>query len=232
MIKNNKMTIPLIAALAIVLNSCGLSSMISKFNTIDYTVTPTEVAVHGGKVSIALEVVIPQKYFNKNASVSFVPKLMWNDGEVAFKSVTLQGEKVSSNGVTIGYITGGKFDYSDAIEYSSEMFTADLFATATASLNDKSKSLGTKKIADGVMATATRVAKEEIPAIAYHTYEKETILEETATIYFSVNQSNVRYSQKSSDDMKRLKDFAKLGYSTKNIEISSFASQKDTRYKR
>ena len=108
------------------------------------------------------------------------------------------------------------------------MFTADLFATATASLNDKSKSLGTKKIADGVMATATRVAKEEIPAIAYHTYEKETILEETATIYFSVNQSNVRYSQKSSDDMKRLKDFAKLGYSTKNIEISSFASPEGT----
>lgn len=226
--KNNKMTFPLIAALAIILNSCGLSSMISKFNTIDYTVTPTMVEVHGGKVRIELEVVVPEKYFNKNASVSFVPKLMWNDGEVAFKSVTLQGEKVSSNGVTIGYITGGKFDYSDALEYSSEMFTADLFATATAFLNDKSKSLGTKKIADGVMATATRVAKEEIPAIANHTYEKETILEETATIYFSVNQSNVRYSQKSSDDMKRLKKFAKLGYSTKNIEISSFASPEGT----
>ena len=75
MIKNNKMTIPLIAALAIVLNSCGLSSMISKFNTIDYTVTPTEVAVHGGKVSNCAQVVIPEKYFNKSATMSFHPKL-------------------------------------------------------------------------------------------------------------------------------------------------------------
>ena len=57
-----------------------------------------------------------------------------------------------------------------------------------------------------------------------HNYEKVTVLEETATIYFTVNQSNVRYSQKSSDEINRLKEFAKLGYQTKNIEISSYAS--------
>ncbi|MFL2569619.1 MAG: tetratricopeptide repeat protein, partial [Flavobacteriales bacterium] len=40
--------------------------------------------------------------------------------------------------------------------------------------------------------------------------------------------SNVRYSQKSSDEIKRLKEFAKLGYETKNIEISSYASPEGT----
>ena len=57
---------------------------------------------------------------------------------------------------------------------STSMFTADLFA-ATATLNDKTKSLGTEKIAEGVMATATRVANNEVPSIATHTYEQETI---------------------------------------------------------
>ena len=222
------MGLPLIVAIAFVLNSCGLSSMISKFESIDYTITPTEVEVHGGKITIELDVTVPEKYFNKSATMSFTPKLIWEGGEANFKSVTLQGEKVSSNGITIGYVTGGKFSFSDAIKYSSDMFTADLFATATATLNDKTKSLGTEKIAEGVMVTATRVANNEIPSIAAHTYEQETILEETATIYFSVNQANVRYSQKSSEDMKRLKEFAKLGYKTHSIEISSFASPEGT----
>ena len=226
--KRKKTGLTLIVAIAFALNSCGLSSMISKFESIDYTVTPTEVEVHGGKVAIKLDVTVPEKYFNKSATMSFTPKLVWEGGEAVFKSVTLQGEKVSSNGITIGYVTGGKFSFSDVINYSSDMLSANLFATATATLNDKTQSLGIKKIAEGVMATATRVVNNEIPAISAHTYERETVLEETATIYFSVNQSNVRYSQKSSDDMKRLKEFAKLNYKTHSIEISSFASPEGT----
>ena len=64
--------------------------------------------------------------------MNFTPKLVWEGGEASFKSVTLQGEKVSSNGITIGYVTGGKFSFSDVINYSSDMLAADLFATATA----------------------------------------------------------------------------------------------------
>lgn len=227
------MGLPLIVALAIVLNSCGLSSMVSKFETIDYTVTPTEVEVHGGKVAIELEVSVPEKYFNKKATMEFKPMLAGvldgNYQEYIFKPITLQGEQVSSNGITIGYVTGGKFTYNGELDYNERMFSSlDLYASATATLNDNTKDLGTEKIAEGVMATATRVANNEVPAIAAHTYEHETILEETATIYFSVNQSNVRYSQKSSDDMKRLKEFAKLGYKTHSIEISSFASPEGT----
>ena len=222
--KRKNIKLSLIVVIALVLNSCGLSSMISKFESIDYSITPTQVEVHGGKIAIELDVTVPEKYFNKSAVMSFTPKLVWEEGEAAFKSITLQGEKISRNGITIGYITGGKFSFSDVINYSSDMLNADLFATATATINDNTKSLGTKKIAEGVMATATRVINNEVPAIAAHNYERETILEETATIYFSVNQSNIRYSEKSSKDMKRLKEFAKLGYKTHSIEISSFAS--------
>ena len=211
----------------LLLSSCGLESMISKFNTLNFKVTPTQVETHGGMIDIALEVTIPEKYFQKNAEVEFRAALAASgdsEDKVFFDAVKLQGEKLSSNGQTIGYITGGKFNYKGSVAYTPEMMDYDLFATAIATMNDKVKNLGSVKIAEGVMATATRVRNDEMPAFSDHTYEKETILEETAVIYFSVNQSVVRYSQKSSDDIARLKAFAKKGYQTKNIEIKSFAS--------
>ena len=55
-------------------------------------------------------------------------------------------------------------------------------------------------------------------------YEKETILEESAIIYFLVNQSNVRTTEKSDDDIRRLEEFASLGNKTHSIEVKSYAS--------
>lgn len=212
-------------------SSCGLETMVSKFNTVDFQVKPTQVEVHGGKIAIELEVTIPEKYFAKNASADF--RAMLSDGVDSenkhyFKSITIQGEKISADGITIGYVTGGKFDYTAEIDYDESMFAYGLYATAKATINDNSKELGAIKIADGVMATATRVQDNETAKVSAHNYEKETILEKSATIYFTVNQSNVRYSQKSSSEIKELKEFAKLGYKTKNIEISSFASPEGT----
>ncbi len=223
--------LPLIFSLILLISSCGLDSMVSKFNTLNFTVTPTQVEVHGGNIEIELEVKIPEKYFQKTAEADFRAMLAPSadsEAKVFFDSVKLQGEKISSNGKTIGYITGGQFTYKSTVKYSEEMADYDLFATAIATINDNSKSLGAIKVAEGVMATATRVKDSEEPAISNHTYEKVTVLEETAVIYFTVNQSNVRYSQKSSDEIKRLKEFAKLGYETKNIEISSYASPEGT----
>lgn len=217
--------------LVVMFSSCGLETMVSKFNTVDFQVKPTQVEVHGGKIAIELEVTIPEKYFAKNASADF--RAMLSDGVDSenkhyFKSITIQGEKISADGITIGYVTGGKFDYTAEIDYDESMFAYSLYATAKATINDNSKELGAIKIADGVMATATRVQDNETAKVSAHNYEKETILEKSATIYFTVNQSNVRYSQKSSSEIKELKEFAKLGYKTKNIEISSFASPEGT----
>ena len=201
--------------------------MVSKFNTLEFKVTPKQVEVHAGNVEIELEVKIPEKYFQKTAEADFravLAKSNDSESKVFFDPIKLQGEKISSNGKTIGYVTGGSFIYKSSLRYNEKMADYSLFVTANASINNNSKNLGTIKVADGVMATSTRVKSDEVPVLADHTYEKITVLEETATIYFTVNQSNVRYSQKSSEDIKRLKEFAKLGYETKNIEISSYAS--------
>lgn len=223
--KNSKSTLALFFSLVLLLSSCTLNNMVNKYNTVSFDVKPKQVEVHGGKIAIELEVTFPEKYFGKTASATFKAMLGNGDSEmVSFKEITLQGESISSNGITIGYVTGGKFTYSDEIDYNEGMLDHNLYASVNASVGKQSKELGIVKIADGVMATSTLVQDSEISAVANHNYEEETILNHTATIYFTVNQSNVRYSQKSSDEIKKLKEFAKLGYKTHSIEITSFAS--------
>ena len=72
-----KISVKLISVLsiALLLSGCGLTSMMSKFNTIQYTVTPSNLEVHGGEVDVNIEAVIPEKYFNKKAKVVITPIL-------------------------------------------------------------------------------------------------------------------------------------------------------------
>jgi len=210
------------------ISGCGLTKMTSKYDTVSYTVTPPILQVHGGKIAVKIDGNIPEKYFHKNATVDFTPFLKSESSETALKSIVLQGEEASGGDATISYAAGGGFTYEDIINYTPEMLVSELEIRATANLKDKSTPLGPITIAKGVIATSQRVQNTEEIAIANHGYEKETILSELATIYFLVNQSNIRTSEKSDVDMKRLREFARLGYKTHSIEIKSYASPEGT----
>ena len=218
----------LILFFGVLISGCGLTTMTSKYNMVMYTVTPPILQVHGGKVALQIDGNIPEKYFHKNATVDFTPILKSENSEATFKTITLQGEEASGGQTTISYAAGGRFTYKDEINYSDEMMNSDLEIKAVAKLKDDAEPLGPITIAKGVIATSERVQNTEEMAIAHHGYEKETILSEFATIYFLVNQSAIRTSEKSDEDMQKLKEFAKLGYKTQSIEIKSFASPEGT----
>ena len=213
-----------ILALVSTISSCGLSNMANKYKTVSYTVTPTILEAHGGNVGLTINGVFPENYFVKNATLDFTPVLVYNGGETAFKTITIQGEEATGGEATIFNATGGSFKYNDAISYSNEMMSSTLELRAVAKQKDKEKILESVNIANGVIATSTRVQDTEDLANNNHDYEHETILEETATIYFLVNQSNIRTTEKSDDDIKALKTFAKNRYKTHSIEIISYAS--------
>jgi tetratricopeptide (TPR) repeat protein len=211
-----------------ILSSCGLENMASKYNTVDFITTPAILEVHGGKVALSLEASFPEKYFSKQATVDFTPVLVYNGGETAFKTITIQGEEASGGERTIFNTSGGSFKYQDAINYSKDMMSATLELRAIAKQKDKEKILGPVSVSNGVIATSTRVKNTEKLANENHGYEHETILEETATIYFLVNQSNIRATEKSSESIKALKTFAENEYKTHSIEIISYASPEGT----
>ena len=213
-----------IIAAAALMSGCGLDKMANKYETVSFTTTPPTLQAHGGKVALSLDATFAEKYFAKKATVDFTPVLVYNGGETAFKTITIQGEEATGGEATIFNATGGSFKYNDVISYSDEMMSSTLELRAVAKQKDKEKVLGPVNIANGVIATSTRVQDTEDLANNNHGYEHETILEETATIYFLVNQSNIRTTEKSDDDIKALKTFAKNGYKTHSIEIISYAS--------
>ncbi len=220
--RNSKIFYVIVAVL--MLSGCGLDQMAGKYETVNFTTTPPTLQAHGGKVALSLDASFAAKYFAKQVTVDFTPVLVYNNGETAFKTITIQGEEATGGEATIFYSTGGNFKYQDAIEYNSDMMNSTLELRATAKEKGKEKVLGPKTIANGVLATATRVLDNENIANTNHGYEHETILEETATIYFLVNQSNIRTTEKSDANIRKLKEFVKNGYITHSIEIKSFAS--------
>lgn len=206
------------------LTSCGLSNMSSKFETVSVNVTPPMLQVHAGEVGVTIDASFPEKYFAKTSTIEFTPVLVHENGEHKFKSITVQGEEASGGEATIFYTTGGKFSYQDKITYDESMFNSSLELRAVGKAKDKELVFESRKIANGVLATSTRVQNTEDFAVANSNYEKETILEESAIIYFLVNQSNIRATEKSDDDIKKLEEFAKKGNKTHSIEVKSFAS--------
>lgn len=206
------------------LSACGLEQMAKKYDTTSFTTAPPTLETHAGKVSLSFEASFQPKYFIKKATVDFTPVIVYEGGETAFKTITVQGEQATGGEATIFNSTGGNFSYSDHINYSDSMVNSNLELRAVAKLKDKEKILGPVNIAKGVIATSTRVLENYDFANNNDGYEYETILEKTATIYFLVNQSNIRTTEKSDDDIKELKEFAKNGYQTHSIEIVSYAS--------
>ena len=206
------------------MSSCGLENMIRKYKTANFITTPATLQTHGGKVALSLDATFAEKYFDRKATIDFTPVLVYNGGEATFKTITVQGENATGGEATIFYATGGSFKYQDAISYTDDMMNATLELRAAAKLKDKEKVLGPVKIGTGVIATSTRVQNTEDLANKNHGYQSETILQETATIYFLVNQANIRTTEKSNESIKALKTFAKNGYKTHSIEIISYAS--------
>ena len=158
-----------------------------------------------GKIALSLEADFAEKYFSKQATVDFTPVLIYQNGEQAFKTITVQGEEAAGGEVTVFNSSGGSFKYQDAINYSKEMMNSTLELRAIAKQKDKEKELGPINIALGVIATSTRIQDNENLANNNHGYEHETILEKSATIYFLVNQSNIRATEKSNNSIKALK---------------------------
>ena len=225
----NNIKIFLSASIIISFFGCGLEKMSSDYDKVIYEQTPKVLEVHGGEVTVELTGNFPEKYFAKKAIVEITPVIIDNNGiESKLKSVILQGEQATGGETTIFFESGGDFTYSDRIVYTEGMNNSTLELRAVASLEDDSKVLGPVTIASGVITTSMRVENDEIIAVADHGYKQVETTSETATIYFLVNKSNIRTTEKSDEDVRKLKDFIKLGYKTESFVVKSSASPEGT----
>jgi tetratricopeptide (TPR) repeat protein len=232
---------------SVLFSACNsLSKMVKKYGEVKYEVTPNPLEVHGDKVAVTVKGKIPAGYFNKKAAVYAQPVLKYEGGSTALKPFYLKGENVQGDGTTINSKTGGSFTYSDVIDYKPEMNKSQLMVSATAHIAKepvnigiskenvktlpKATELGETKIADGMVYTSQRIKTTGIAVVAPDGYEKESIINKKATIFYKVNQYDLNFkldlnkAPEAQAGVKELNDFITKKYGIKNIDITAWAS--------
>jgi len=218
-------------AAAFMLSGCsGLNKMKKNASDIKYEVNPGVLEMHGGQVDLAINARFPVKYFDKKAVVVATPVLKTPQGEVEYKPVTLQGEKVTANNKVINYTSGGRLSYQSTVPYNKEMRVSELVLKMKASKGNKTVSFDPVKLADGVISTPVLletleaqpiVAPDKFQRIIPDTYQSE--------ILYKINSANVRKSEKNSEKISKLKEEIKAAQAKDNvkfrdIKISAYAS--------
>lgn len=222
---------PLLIAMAggVVIAGCdGLGKMAKYANTITYEVTPSPLEEHGDSISVTLTGKFPGKYFNKKAAVAVTPVLTYNGKETALTTRSFKGIASQAEGTVVDFEKGASFNYTEKIPYNADMQVSELHVRAGASKGEKKKEFADVKIADGTITTPLLVMQDDKPSIGKDQFTKTVPQAASADIHFMVQQSNIRSSELSQDDVKALDAFIKEGvkqkYTFLNVEVSAYAS--------
>ena len=176
----------------------GLSKMKSNSSKVRYQATPNPVETRDDKVMVKFVGSIPEKYFNKGCAVFIQPVFTWEGGSIPLEPITLKGENVNGEGITINYENGGRFTYSDELDFKPGMetgrvtlapvgykaSTTDDEAKFAEDIQYATKTFPTVLISDGVNTTSTWVNIRGNISISPINYNKTQGVIETADIYF------------------------------------------------
>ena len=229
--KRTLKTVATVALAGFVVASCSsLNKMKRLEKNIAYKVTPEMLEAKGGQVDLKIDATIPAKYFNKKVTLVATPVLKFqNGGEKAYDPKTFQGEKVQGNNEVVPYATEKNVNYSGTVPFEEGMRVSGLYVKFQGSKGKKSADYESRKIADGVIATATMVNNAPAIAIGADQFERITKEEQEAAIYYLINSAQIRTKEMSSKEIKAMEKFIKDAKAAedmelKNIQIQSYAS--------
>ena len=220
-----------IAATLLVLCSCSnkLGEMSSRY----FSVTPQVLEATNGEVPVTISGTFPAKFFPKKGVITITPVLKWNGGSVSGDAYTFIGEKVEGNSQVISNKAGGNFTMKSSFDYIPEMAKSELYLEFDAKVKNKTKAMPAVKVADGVLATAelySQTTASTKPAYAEDAFQRVIKQAKQANIMFLIQQTNLRWSELNSTEMKEftetLKDI-KADTENKvldNVEVSAYAS--------
>ena len=242
-----KRTFFVLTLLSILLTGCnGLSKMKSKSSKVRYQATPNPVETRDDKVVVKFVGSIPEKYFAKNTAVFIQPIFTWEGGDIALNPLTLKGENVNGEGIAINYENGGRFTYTDELDFKPGMETGRVRLTPIgykASTtddeakfadevikNDKGKKFATVLISDGVNNTSDWVDIRGNISISPINYNKTQGVLQTADIYFPNGTSTLDWNfgmNRVFDTKEQLADLKRIMLEEglpKQISITGWAS--------
>ena len=184
---------------------------------ITYTVNPNPLEMHADSVKVSITVNVPEKGIQKKAKAEITPKI----GNTAIGTWYVNGSKVTGNGTTIDFKTGGTATFEETIAYTPEMEAADLVITGKLYKQTKEKgALPETKIADATIITPYLVDKTfkvltEEDALVRQ-FDKTT----TATFNFERGKSAIRPAELKDQDLTALISWIQAAQSNPKIKIT------------
>ncbi|HRX32492.1 MAG TPA: hypothetical protein P5349_11445, partial [Tenuifilaceae bacterium] len=164
------------------------------------------------------------------AIVEITPVVVYEGGELALTPKVLQGEDVQANNQVVNYEAGGTWKQEVEFDYKDEMFKAELELRFVISYKDKKIPFDApQKIGIGTMATYKLVDIDPKPIMLNDKFARIVPEEKEAQINFVIQQSNIRKSELTKDEVKMLNDFLVEATQAKNkevkeLKISAYAS--------
>ncbi len=218
-------------ALAAVVAGCSsLDKMRKGAAGITYTVTPEVLEAHGGKVDVNIRVQIPSNYFDRKATLVATPVLVYEGGETAFPSYTVQGDRATGNAQVISRGVGGQVNYTNSVAYNENMRVSDLVVRIRASKGTASLDFEPVKIAEGVISTSGMVAAQGIQgSIGRDQFQRIIPITKSAEILFLIQQATLRNTELTKEEVRALNNFIKNAQAAENqqfkgVDISAYAS--------
>jgi len=222
----------------------GIKDMAKNFDQIVWTSDPNPLEVHGDVVTVTITGEFPPKYFEKGAAMYVTPVLRYEGGAVAYEPFTVKGEAVAGDGMAVPYKEGGTITFTGEIPYNPEMNVSELFlvpiiyvakegtlATEEEVLNSKKYIIVPDvKIDDGVIHTSKYILNDQTALIAYHAYQKETMVAKEAKIFYLVNRYNINWKvplnklDVNKEQLAAVSEFLALGWKIKDIGVMGWAS--------
>lgn len=190
----------LASAVGLTAASCDLAKDVS------YTVEPCPLEMHGDSVAVTIKATVGEKGLHKKAVADITPMLMWDGGEKAMKTITVQGYKAAGNGTVIPK-EGKTVTYTDKIAYQPGMKTSELKIKLVAKKGSKDKEMMSDKICDGVITTSDLVISDDRVCLGKDNFTRTTQESVKGEINYLVNSSNVRGGELKDQDIKDMQAF-------------------------
>lgn len=217
----------LVVGVAIFSTSC--SSKLKPLTQNNFNVTPSPLETVGNQIPVTINGTFPEKWFNKNATVTITPILKYRSGEIAGTPYSYQGENISGNRVTISQNRGGNFSMNSSFPYHPEMQSSELYLRFDGRIKNKRSNLPDLKVADGVIATSALAdVRTTPPSVAPDGFQRIIQQAQEANILFVIQQANLRQSELNKRDMSEWKRRVEEAFNDPrqnvNVEVSAYAS--------
>jgi len=187
---------------------------------VTYSVTPDPLELKGDNLEFSVSVKIPEKGLSKKVRAEITPSL----GSTSLGTWEVQGEKVTGNGTSISFQSGGVATFDMKVPYAPEMEAADLMISGKVFKGKKEKSkeaIPATKIADATIITPLLVNRAFKTSIIPDNFEREVKKVMEAKINFERGKFVIRPNELKDMDVVELVNWVKKNKKNPNIIINS-----------